>query len=190
LADGATLDFVREAPPADPATSALLVIDVQRYFAPMCRPILPAVREAVAGGRARKVPIFFTQHGHGPDDHGMLHEWWGDVIAEGTDDCALILAPESDAVVPKNRYDAFCGTDLEERLRAKGVEDVAVCGVMTNLCVETTARTAFVKDFRVRVLSDATATASDEMHGASLLNLEYGFAHIQTAAEWLAGFSS
>jgi nicotinamidase-related amidase len=178
---------VREAPAVDPATSALLVVDVQRYFHAMCQPILGAIREAVAGARARQVPIFFTQHGHSPDDHGMLHEWWGDVIAEGTDDYALILAPESDPVLSKNRYDAFCGTDLEERLRAQGVTDVAICGVMTNLCVETTARTAFVKDFRVRVLSDATATASPEMHHASLLNLEYGFAHIQTAAEWLAG---
>jgi nicotinamidase-related amidase len=179
---------VRDAPPPDPRTSALLVIDVQRYFESMCRPILPAIREAVAGARAREVPVLFTQHGHGADDHGMLHEWWGDVIQEGSDDYALILDPGEDPVLAKNRYCAFEGTDLEERLREKGVKDVAICGVMTNLCVETTARTAFVKDFRVRVLSDATATASFEMQHASLLNLEYGFAHLQTAAEWLASF--
>jgi nicotinamidase-related amidase len=181
---------VREAPPADPATSALLVVDVQRYFEGMCRAVLPAIERAVAGARARGVPLFFTQHGHAPDDDGMLHEWWGDVIAEGTDDHALILEPLRDPVLSKNRYDAFFGTDLEEQLRAKGVTDVAICGVMTNLCVETTARTAFVKDFRVRVLSDATATASQEMHRASLLNLQYGFAYLQTAEEWLAGLSA
>lgn len=180
---------MRKAPAADPAASALLVVDVQRYFEPMCRAILPALRDAVAGARARNVPVFFTQHGHAPDDHGMLHEWWGDVIAEGTPDHALILEPGTDPVVSKNRYDAFAGTDLEVRLRKKGVTDIAVCGVMTNLCVETTARTAFVKDFRVRVLSDATATASHEMHHASLLNLEYGFAHIQTTKEWLASLN-
>jgi len=179
---------VREAPAADPNASALLVVDVQRYFESMCRAVLPAIEEAIAGARARGVPVFFTQHGHAPDDHGMLHEWWGDVIAEGSSDYALILPPAEDPVLAKSRYDAFFGTDLEERLRAKGVTDVAICGVMTNLCVESTARTAFVKDFRVRVLSDATATASHEMHRASLLNLEYGFAYLQTAAEWLAAF--
>ena len=163
------------------------MVDVQRYFQAMCQPILPAVKAAIAGCRARNAPVFFTRHGHAPDDDGMLHEWWGDVIAEGTDDHALILEPGSDPVLSKNRYDAFHGTDLEERLRAKGVTDVAICGVMTNLCVETTARTAFVKDFRVRVLSDATATASHKMHLASLLNLEYGFAYLQTAKEWVAG---
>jgi nicotinamidase-related amidase len=181
---------VREAPAVDPAASALLVVDVQRYFEPMCRAILPAIEASVAGARAQAVPVFFTQHGHAPDDHGMLHEWWGDVIAEGTDDYALILEPKGDPVLRKNRYDAFAGTDLEMRLRKKGVTDVAIAGVMTNLCVETTARTAFVKDFHVRLLSDATATASHEMHRASLLNLEYGFAYIQTTAEWVAGLVS
>jgi len=58
---------------------------------------------------------------------------------------------------------------------------------MTNLCVETTARQAFVRDLRVRVLLDATATASEELHLAALRNLAYGFAHVQTAEEWLAG---
>lgn len=180
---------MREAPAADPKASALLVVDVQRYFEPMCRPILPALEEAVAGARAQGVSVIFTQHGHAPDDSGMLHEWWSDVIAEGTPDHALILDPGTDPVVSKNRYDAFAGTDLEARLRGKGVTDIAVCGVMTNLCVETTARTAFVKDFRVRVLGDATATASHELLHASLLNLEYGFAYIQTAKEWLASLS-
>jgi nicotinamidase-related amidase len=181
---------VREAPAVDPAASALLVVDVQRYFEPMCRAILPAIEASVAGARAQAVPVFFTQHGHAPDDHGMLHEWWGDVIAEGTDEYALILDPGTDPVFKKNRYDAFCGTDLELRLRAKGSSDVAICGVMTNLCVETTARAAFVKDLRVRVLTDATATASHEMHRASLLNLEYGFAYLQTAADWVASLAS
>jgi len=181
---------VREAPPAVPAASALLVVDVQRYFEAMCRAVLPAIEQAVAGARARGVALFFTQHGHAPDDDGMLHEWWGDVIAEGTREYALLLPPGEDPVIAKNRYDAFFGTDLEERLRGNGVTDVAICGVMTNLCVETTARTAFVKDFRVRVLSDATATASQDMHRASLLNLEYGFAYLQTAEQWLASLGA
>jgi nicotinamidase-related amidase len=179
---------VREAPAAKPETSALLVVDVQRYFEPMCRAILPALRKAVAGARALGVTVLFTQHGHTPDDSGMLHQWWGDVIQEGSPDHALLLDAGTDPVLAKNRYDAFAGTDLEVRLREQRVNDVAVCGVMTNLCVETTARTAFVKDFRVRVLSDATATASPELHHASLLNLEYGFAYIQTTRGWLASF--
>jgi nicotinamidase-related amidase len=92
-----------------------------------------------------------------------------------------------DTVIAKKRYDAFHGTDLEKRLRELAVDHLAVAGVMTNLCVETTARGAFVRDFRVSVLVDATATATEEMQTASLINMSYGFAHIQTAANWLRG---
>jgi isochorismate hydrolase len=54
---------------------------------------------------------------------------------------------------------------------------------MTNLCCETTARDAFVNDFRVFFLSDGTATVGQEMHEASLRNLEYGFATLLMCEE-------
>jgi isochorismate hydrolase len=56
-------------------------------------------------------------------------------------------------------------------------------GVMTNLCCETTARSAFTKNFSVVFLSDGTATADEAMHRASLLNLGYGFARVMTCEE-------
>jgi len=49
---------------------------------------------------------------------------------------------------------------------------------MTNLCCETKARDAFMRDFRVFFVADATATLYMELHLASLRNLAYGFAHI------------
>ncbi|HSQ86804.1 MAG TPA: isochorismatase family protein [Desulfobacterales bacterium] len=84
----------------------------------------------------------------------------------------------SDYLDEINRYSVFQGTDLEERLRSGEIEELIITGVMTNCCCETTARDAFVKDFRVFFVSDATATANDELHIASLKNLAYGFAHI------------
>ena len=117
----------------------------------------------------------------------MLGEWWGDLITEGTADHGLLRETgftEGDPVIAKKRYNAFAGTDLADRLRERGVRDLAISGVMTNLCVETTTRDAFVRDFQVRVLMDATATATEDMHLATLLNLAYGFAYLQTAAEW------
>ena len=75
----------------------------------------------------------------------------------------------------------FYGTDLEIVLRVLRVEDLAICGVLTNLCCESTARDAFFRDFRVFFHADATGTDSEEMHLASLLNLGYGFAYVTTA---------
>jgi isochorismate hydrolase len=58
---------------------------------------------------------------------------------------------------------------------------------MTNLCVETTARDAFMRDHRVHVLMDATATTDESLHLASLINLAFGFAHVETTRQWIGG---
>jgi isochorismate hydrolase len=81
-------------------------------------------------------------------------------------------------IIDKSRYDAFFGTDLDERLRHLDVNDIVICGVLTNCCCETTAREAFVRDYRVFFVADATATINVELHLASLKNLAYGFAYI------------
>jgi nicotinamidase-related amidase len=186
---------LRAAPPAVAARSALVVVDVQHHFAPLCEEILPTLRRAVEGCHRLSVPVYFTQHGHADPavDGGMLGEWWSQLIVEGTPDHGLLPGVgmgAGDEVVAKRRYDAFHETGLEKTLRARGVEDLAVAGVMTNLCVETTARTAFVRDFRVRVLLDATATDSEQMHLAALANLAHGFAHVQTTDEWLSSLEA
>jgi nicotinamidase-related amidase len=187
--------YLREPPPPDPSRSALLVVDAQVYFAPLCELVIGTIRRTIEECRGLDVPVVFTQHGHADPatDGGMLGKWWPDLILEGTPDHALIPdlgRLDEDPLVTKCRYDAFHGTALEELLDGLGVTDLVVAGVMTNLCVETTARSAFVRDFRARVLMDATATATEEMHRAALLNLAFGFAHVQTAADWLAGLGA
>ncbi|WOL09814.1 nicotinamidase 2-like [Canna indica] len=167
----------------NPASAALLVIDMQLHFASIAAPILSALRCTVSLCRASGIPVFFTRHRHrSPDDYGMLGEWWpGDLILDGTPDAELL--PDigrlfGDRVLEKNTYSAFAGTGLEETLRAMGIEEVIVTGVMTNLCCETTAREAFVKGFRVFFSTDATATANKELHEATLKNMAYGFAYL------------
>lgn len=58
------------------------------------------------------------------------------------------------------------------------VEDIIITGVLTNCCVETTARSAFDHDYRVFVVADACASTASELHTATLKNLAYGFAYI------------
>ncbi|RLA86221.1 MAG: hypothetical protein DRG31_00820 [Deltaproteobacteria bacterium] len=102
-------------------------------------------------------------------------------MLEGTFDHRIMgeLGPrEGERIIPKRRYSAFYRTPLEEHLRGLGVQDLVICGVMTNLCCETTARDAFIRDFRVFFVHDATATSAKELHLASLMNLAYGFAVI------------
>ncbi|XP_022139321.1 nicotinamidase 2-like isoform X2 [Momordica charantia] len=167
----------------DPKIAALLVIDMQNYFSAMAKPILPNVLATIRLCRAASIPVIFTRHAHSsPSDNPILGEWWnGDIILDGTPAADLIpdLGPvAADEVIRKNTYSAFRNTPLEDCLRAKGVEEVIVTGVMTNVCCETTAREAFVRGYRVFFSTDATATADEDLHEATLKTLAYGFAYL------------
>jgi nicotinamidase-related amidase len=173
---------VRQALPT-PGRCALLVIDMQQYFLSMATPILGNVLSVVEACRFKNIRIIFTRHGHRDisGGGGMLAEWWGDLIEYGSKDWELInsLKPsDTNGIIDKNRYSVFHGTGLDESLKSRKIEELIITGVMTNCCCETTARDAFVKDYRVFFVSDATATVNDELHIASLKNLAFGFAHI------------
>ena len=168
--------------------SVLLVIDMQNYFWGIAEPIIPNLMKTIEACRKANVPVMYTQHGYDEPDveSGMLGEWWGDPIIVGTENWKFIpeTAPfEDETVIRKMRYNAFYGTDLETRFRKIGVKNVIISGVMTNLCCETTAREAFVRDFRVFFLTDGTATVSDVYQQATLRNLAYGFAYLKRCEE-------
>lgn len=173
---------IRQAWPK-PGRCALLVIDMQQYFLSMATPILGNVLSVIETCRSSGVRIIFTRHGHKDisEDGGMLAEWWGDLIEYGSKDWELIKSlepPDTDGTIDKNRYSVFNGTGLDDSLRSRKIDELIITGVMTNCCCETTARDAFVRDYRVFFVSDATATVNDELHIASLKNLAFGFAHI------------
>jgi MAF protein len=171
----------------DPSRCGLLVLDMQRYFTGngqgLAAPVIENINRLSAAARRRGMHVIFTQHGHEDRnrDGGMLGRWWGDLIMRGTPDHALdpslVIGP-GDTILPKQRYSAFAGTELDGMLRGRGIDQLIVAGTMTNLCCETTARDAFVRDFEVFFAADACATLSDAMQRATLLNLSYGFAHV------------
>jgi nicotinamidase-related amidase len=165
----------------DPPRCALLVIDMQRYFAdPRGRCYLPATDDAIPGIRAlldawRGIggAVVFTQHAHeGRHDLGMLGKFFSDHIRAGEPDAEIIraLAPApGEPVLRKTTYDAFRETPLESILAEHGCTQVLVTGVLTHICCETTARSAFCRGFEVYVAADATASNSEERHIGSLL---------------------
>ncbi len=79
----------------------------------------------------------------------------------------LKMQPE-DIFVPKRRMSSFYKTDLDQTLRLLGVHTVAVCGIVTNVCVLFTAFDAIQNDFNAIVVSDASACHKKEIHEATL----------------------
>jgi len=90
---------------------------------------------------------------------------------------------ETDPVVTKHRFNAFQNTDLECILRANAICTLILTGCMTNVCVETTARDAFMRDYYVVVPSDGTATYINADHEASLRNIDRFFGQVTTIDE-------
>jgi nicotinamidase-related amidase len=170
---------------------ALLVIDMQRYFVteggraylPLSAHSLPNVMALIEHFRNTDEPIIFTRHAHATDgsDLGLLGTFWEHMPEDGDEEAELdsrIKPIEEEKVITKNRYSAFVGTDLEEYLRKEKIDTVLITGVMTNLCCETTARDAFMRDFNVVFVADATASKNEAMHEATLLNMCYGFGDV------------
>jgi nicotinamidase-related amidase len=71
-------------------------------------------------------------------------------------------------VVDKVRFDAFQWTSLEPLLRGLDVTHLVMCGVVTNICVETTVRSAFMRDFPVTLLADCCAAKTRRLHDLSI----------------------
>ncbi len=196
--------------PAPSSLPAVLVIDMQNGFvhpegsvARNGEPMLEIERvvaetvQLVTEARAAGLPVVYTQHVFRPDyvdvpprlrARGLFHEGEDTLVAGGWDAAvADELKPlESDLVVEKNRYDAFLYTDLELVLRSLGVERLLVCGVATNVCVESTVRSAEQRDFGVTVASDCTSGPA-EYHDAALAAMAYIAAEV---VPWRAGLFS
>jgi len=169
-----------------PNKSALLIIDMQEYFLnpsshafiPSAETILPGVNKLVSAYYRKNLPVIFTLHSNNEENAKMMGKWWPKLLYEGQKEKTLAkgLNPSNGIIVEKNQYDAFYNTNLEQILQENNISQVIVCGVLTNICCETTARSAFVRGFEVFFTIDGTAAYSEEHHMATISNLSYGFA--------------
>lgn len=171
---------------------ALIVIDMQKYFASTANPILSEVNATIQSARHAGIPVIFTQHGH-PDPENeektsVLVHWWGKSgsIRKGSDDWKLLPTLDvtsSDVIIDeKTTYDSFYQTRLKSLLDQHNVDTVIISGVLTQLCCETTARSAFVQNYDVIFLSDGTGPS----YPSTLETIAFAFGKVITCAEMRA----
>jgi ureidoacrylate peracid hydrolase len=141
-----------------------------------------------APNRIKHVPLGIGEQIESPDGTR------GQILVEGTWNTEIVaaLAPEpGDVIVSKHRYSGFYETDLDRLLRDAGIDTLIFAGATTSVCVESTLRDAFYRDYRCLVLSDCTAEPigsqfSRGNHEASLLVIETLFGWV-TSADALLG---
>lgn len=90
-----------------------------------------------------------------------------------------------DWIVDKPRFDAFLMTDIEERLRADGRRDVIVVGTATNICCESTVRSAMQRDFKTWMPYDLVSAPTEDGHVAGLRSVTQSFAETRASREIL-----
>ncbi len=194
----------------DAARAALLVVDMQNYFVaegypaeiPAARGIVEPINRMARAMRAAGGLVVWIQ----TTAAGALESWGRHHrhmltpersakrlagLAEDAEGYRLYAALEAlapDLYVKKIKYSAFIAgsSDLHERLRARGVESVLVCGTATNVCCESTARDAMMLDYRVVMLSDANAAWSLGEHAAALDSVALFFGDVMTVDEAIA----
>lgn len=177
----------------DPDRSALLALDLQGYFLhpeshafiPSAVPFLSRINRLSQLFIDHDRPIFFSKHLNTKVDAGNMATWWRELLSADhplheLDQRLNFQAAEQ---IVKTQYDAFYNTDLEAALVRAGIKQVLIGGVMTHLCCETTARSAFVRGFEVFFLVDCTACYTRAHHLAAVRNLGHGFATLVTSAE-------
>ncbi len=157
-------------------------------------PVIAETRRLIDACKAAGICVIYLQNGFEPDQrdvggptapvwhksNALRHmrqnpEWAGKLITKGTWDYAIVdaLTPAAgDIVVPKSRYSGFAGTNLEQILAARRIRTVLVAGVATNVCVESTIRDAYHREYFPVMVSDATmAAGGDPAQAATEFNV-------------------
>ena len=190
----------------DPAKTALLLVDLQNGFMmegvahSLCREaanIVPNINRIAGALRRTGGTVVWVQNAVTPE---TLESWSIRVEMDGPERTATriqSMSPGSkgyllwagldtkpdDLFVQKTRFSAFIqgSSNLETLLRARGIETVIVTGTVTNICCESTARDAMMRNFRTIMVTDANAAMTDEMHNASLVAFYVRFGDIMSS---------
>ena len=198
-----------------PEHCAILLVDVQNDFCAeggamhkegrdlsLVREMIPRLARLVEAARAAQVRCVWIKNVYNTGPNWYLSEVWleqakrrrkGAYVQypvcepnEWNGDFYGIRPLPDEAVVIKHRYGAFESTDLDLVLRSQGIRTVVMTGVATNVCVETTARQAFLRDYYVVFTGDCTATFMQAEHDATLHNIDQFFGQVASAEEVMA----
>jgi ureidoacrylate peracid hydrolase len=89
-----------------------------------------------------------------------------------------VTPAQGDIVIPKYRYSAFVSTYLDQCLRSNGIKTLVLTGLATNVCVESTARDGFMRDYHIVVPEDMTEGTSPEAKKWALFNISTFFGEV------------
>ncbi len=198
----------------DPKHAALIVVDVQNDFcAPggsfdkvgvnisMVQRMVPNLVRFAQEMRNAGFFVIWVRNNYNTLDNWYLSEAWLEQAARTRRglyhktamcvpgswgaDFYMVKPNPSEPIVTKHRFDAFESSDLDLILRSRKIRTLIMTGFATNVCVETTARHGFVKDYHIVLVKDMCASDSLELHEAALKNIDIFFGEVATSEDIL-----
>lgn len=182
--------------PTPVRNAALVLIDLQNEYLsgpvalPRAKAAIAQTEKLLAAARAAGAPVIHIAHKGKAGSMFDRDAERGAIVAS--------LAPRTgETIVEKALPNAFAGTDLQAQLNATGRKEVVIAGLMTHMCVSSTARAALDLGFRVTIDANACATRdlpdgrggtidADTLHEVALVELSDRFALIARNGETLA----
>lgn len=179
-----------------PKRCALLVHDMQHYFLKCYRAEASPLTELLANTlllrqrcHALDIPVFYSQaDAQTPAQRGLVSAFWGPGMQAAPSATGIVDAlrrTPKDMVIRKHRYSAFHRTDLLEKLRNRGRDQLLICGVYAHLGCMATALDAFMNDVQPFMVSDALADFSQADHLMALSYVAQGCGSVLSNAEVL-----
>nr|WP_318381309.1 hydrolase [uncultured Enterobacter sp.] len=180
------------------AKTALVIIDLQEGILPFAggphsaTDVVTRAAKLAYAFRTQGAPVVMVRVGWSADFAEALKQpvdaqapaqalpenWWEYPVALGK--------KASDIEVTKRQWGAFYGTDLELQLRRRGIDTIVLCGISTNIGVESTARNAWELGFNLVVVEDACSAASTEQHQGSMTNIFPRIGRVRSTDEILS----
>ena len=191
----------------DPAATALVIIDMQNDFAvpdgaceqsgddlSTIEPMIHRLKGLIAVAREKEILIVhvrmnndqpyvaanlaeaFVRRGLGPGPcrSGTV----GEQFVPGMEP----VLSDHEFLVTKHRFSGFWGTEIDLILRSNGIKTLVLAGIATEVCVESTARDGFFRDYSIVIAGDCTASFSVERHKASHALFERSFGMVEPAS--------
>ena len=155
---------------------ALVIIDVQQAF--IDGQIIPPVFQAnelilkinnlIRKAREAETPIIFIKH-NGPENHPLEKNTPGNEIFRD------LNKQNEDTIIEKTTPDSFYKTELDDFLKKESITNLIICGIQTEICIDTTCRSAFSKNYNIILVSDAHSTwDKDDITSMQIINHHNG----------------